>query len=320
MKALIVLAISLTVFGISLLTFVPGFSMSGTWVYLSNANLIVNVILSITLFVSFIVFDWKKVDGAGSIRSTIAKGNGACAFVALMLITIIIPVVTILFESLTHYCASSFIDLVPTPFHFIVLILGPVLNLFCAGLLFQKVDIEPKTVNFLNGMALGISILFAIASLPMYFLMPIALLSGMAWMAYSALFAFIGTLRLFSLLTVFYPILKGHGKLRIAGLLTGLALVVLAQVPIWLTNAFACAATKNPENKSAVQMIKLFGDRQYLLRKCYISGNLNSMNEIALPPIDRDGARVIFKKVTGKEYNSVPKPAAVEQFESRLQD
>lgn len=320
MKALIVFAVALAVYGISLASYIPGFSMSNLGVYIASANLIVNALVSLALILCFGLVDWKKKSGASSIAEVTQTWTSAAAFVAVMLFTVILPFIAILFESLARICATSLIDLIPTPFHFIVLALGPVLNGFCAGLLFMKVDIEPKTVNFLNGMALGIALPFAIATTPLFVLGALALISGMSWMVFSAVLAFFATLKLFSLLTVFYPILKGHGNLRIAGMLTGLALMLLAQVPIWLTNACACAAIKNPENKSALQLIKLFGDRHYLLRKCYLSGNLPSINEMGLPPLDRDGARVVFKKVTGKEYNSVPKPAAVEREESRFKD
>ncbi len=320
MKVLTVFMISLVVFGLSLSSFIPGFSISKMGVFIASANLIVNALVSVLLFISLLVVDWKKKTGANSIGDVTDTWFNSLAFVALMMFTIIVPLATILFEATTHTCGTTLLDLIPTPWHIMLLALGPVLNGFCAGLLFQKVDIEPKTVNFLNGLALGIALPFAVATVPLMILGALALIMGMAWMVFSAVLAVIATLKLFDLLTVFYPILKGHGKLRIAGLITGLVLLLLAQMPIWLTNFCAIQVAKDPNNTAAIHIIKLFGDKHYLLRKCYLSGNMPSINEMGLPFIDTNNVRMVFKKVTGKEYNSFPKPKRVEQEEARLMD
>lgn len=320
MKALAIFAVSLVVFGLSLTSFIPGFSMGQYGVYVSSINLIVNALLFIVLVVSLLLVSWKKKDGTKTLGDITSSWLDALAFVALMLTTVIFPAVTILFEGITHTCAEGFFDLIPTPLHFMLLALGPVLNGFCAGLLFQKVDIEPKTVNFLNGMALGISLPFVIATIPMLIFSLLALVSGMAWMVLSAILAFVGSLKLFDLLTVYYPNLKGHGRLRLMGIGCALILLLLVQIPIWLTNMCTLQAAKDPNNKLAFQMIKLFGDKKYLLRKCYLSGNMASINEVGLPAISTNDAQVVFKQVTKKDYKSYPKPPAVEIFESRLRD
>lgn len=320
MKVLIVFAVSLVVFGLSLSSFIPGFSMGSIGMFIASANLIVNALVSVLLFISLLVADWKKKTGANSIGDVTDTWFHSLAFVALMMFTIIVPLATIFFEATTHTCGTTLLDLIPTPWHIILVALGPVLNGFCAGLLFQKVDIEPKTVNFLNGMALGIALPFAIATVPLMILGALSLIMGMAWMVFSAVLAFIATLKLFDLLTVFYPILKGHGKLRIAGLCTGIVLLLFAQMPIWLTNFCAIQVAKDPNNVAAVQLIKLFGDKHYLLRKCYLSGNLPSINEAGLPFIDTNNVRMVFKKVTKKEYTAFPKPASVISVESRFRD
>ncbi|QQR58370.1 MAG: hypothetical protein IPG59_02420 [Candidatus Melainabacteria bacterium] len=318
MKVLIVFAVSLVVFGLSLSSSFPGFSLSSWGVYISGAYLVLNALVSVCLFISLMVVNWKNKAGANSIAAVTVTWFDSVAFVALMMFSLIVPVMTIAFEATTHACSHILLDFIPTPWHIMVLALGPVLNGFCAGLLFQKVDIEPKTVNFLNGLALGIALPFAIATVPLMILGGLALIMGMAWMVFSAVLAFIATLKLFDLLTVYYPILKGHGKLRIAGLLSGIALLLLAQMPIWLTNFCAIQVAKDPNNTAAIHIIKLFGDKHYLLRKCYLSGNMPSINETGLPFIDTNNVRVVFKKVTGKEYTSFPKPKSVEQEEARV--
>lgn len=320
MKVLTIFLVSLVVFGLSLSSFIPGFSMSNWSVFIACANLIVNALVSVTLFIGLMVLNQKNKVGVNSVSEITATWFDSVAFVALLMFSLIVPMMTIAFEATTHTCSQFLLDFIPTPWHIIVLALGPVLNGFCAGLLFQRVDIEPKTVNFLNGMALGIALPFAIATLPLCILGAMALFMGMAWMVFSAVLAVIATLKLFDLLTVFYPILKGHGKLRIAGLVSGLALLLLAQMPIWLTNFCAIQVAKDPSNQAAIQMIKLFGDKKYLLRKCYLSGNMPSINEMGLPFIDTNSVKMVFKKVTGKEFSSFPKPKSVEQEEARLMD
>jgi len=317
MKVLTVFLVSLVVYGLSLSSFIPGFSIANLSVYLASALLIVNAVLSVVLFICFFIVRWNKVEQAQSISEITGSWLRAIAFVAVLLFTIIFPSVAILFESLTHICAEMF-DLIPTPLHFIVLALGPVLNGFCAGLLFQKVDIEPKTVNFLNGMAIGIALPFLILAVPFFALFAYVLISGTSWLVFSGMTAFFGSCELFNLLGVFYPSIKGFKTVRIMGIVVGFAMVVLVQVPTWLTNGFTNIAARNPDNKSAVQMIKLFGDRNYLLYKCYLSGNRSAINEIGLPRINPTDAQAVFKRVTGKDYKSIPKPERVEREEARM--
>lgn len=320
MKALVIFVVSLVVFGLSLTSFIPGFAMGRSGVYLTSINLIVNALLFVVLVVSLLSVNWTKKDGAKTLGDVTRSWLDASAFVALMLATVIFPAVAILFEGLTHTCADGMFDMIPTPLHFMLLALGPVLNGFCAGLLFQKVDLEPKTVNFLNGMALGISLPFAIATIPILIFSLFALVAGVAWIVLSAVLAFIGTFKLFDLLTLFYSNLKGHSRLRIYGLITGLILLILVQTPIWMTHFMTNLATKDPNNKMALQMIKLFGDKKYLLQKCYLSTNRASINEVGLPVMSTTDAQNVFKQVTKKDYTSFPKPPVVERFEARFRD
>lgn len=320
MKALTLFAITLVVYGISLSLFIPGFSMGNAGAIVANVNYVANALISISLFICLLLVDWRKKTEAKEIGEVTGSWLDATAFTAVIIFTVITPAVTILFEAITHTCADGMFDMIPTPLHFMLLALGPVLNGFCAGLLFQKVDIEPKTVNFLNGLALGIALPFAIATLPLLVLGLLALFSGVVWMIFSALLAFISTIKLFDLLTLFYSNLKVHGRLRMYGLITGLILFILVQTPIWMTHFMTNLAAKDPNNKMPLQMIKLFGDKKFLLQKCYLSTNRASINEVGLPVMSTTDAQNVFKQVTKKDYTSFPKPPVVERFEARFRD
>jgi hypothetical protein len=234
----------------------------------------------------------------------------------LLVMGVVFPLITFLFEWFTGISAGVLFDPLPNWFFILAVALVPAANLWIwlAG---RARDARHAVwLGWLNGAALGVCLFYSILYLPF------APFAGMAIIFFGAgliplgpYFALVATL----FLRAGYQKRIGQVALPRAwkGTLVAFGLLVLLQLPTALTYyGLARAASEDAGNRlQGVRILRNYGDRELILRGCYgmLRRTLNldlvrllaSGNEI----VSADQAREIYYRVTGKPFNAVPPPA-----------
>jgi len=227
---------------------------------------------------------------------------------------VILPVLTLVIECLTHQCANTFFDPIPTWWHVALVALVPAGNLGVWLAARRGGSAHPRALGHLNaftiGVALGYSLLFA----P---LLPLAIfaLAFVGW----------GMLPLTPLISLLAA-LQGRRALRRLpdhplppvwiGLLAALGLLALPVAHQILTNhGLELALREGQEDqRRGVWLLRYAGDRDHLLAACY--GRINQWPVSMFQSQRRSAEEIaqvqqIFYRVTGEAYNSHPAPTFV---------
>ncbi len=236
--------------------------------------------------------------------------------VALLIFGVVLPLATIAFEFVSGACAGLFINPLPTLGHVVLAAFVPGANLAvwlaqCRGHLRRL-----TLLGWVNGAALGISLAFALLFLP---LTPYALASIL--MIIGVVFYGIGLAPLAPAMA-FVSALLLRKRLRAAveeagrvpglwpGMALGLGALLAVSLPIALTTLGLQMAVSDDEARSTrgIRLLRWGGDDEQLLRACYgragRSGELYTWGK----PIAPETARLIYYRVHGQPFNSVPPP------------
>ena len=243
---------------------------------------------------------------------------------------VFLPAIVIAIELVTHMCAQSFFDPMPTYWHVAAVAFVPACNLLIWACLFRaNLEYEPSRnaswLAFANGTAIAVAALYAILFLPLLPLAILAIVAGIGLLPLAPLTAFVSALRLRVALT---DTQSGKPLTRplIGGLVAGLAFVVALDIPPAATRiGIQMAASDTPaERERGLALLRTLGDDDLLLRLCYgaagrptglLSGvvMLTSNNWIG----DRSQrvaspaqAREIYYRLHGVAFNARPAPFA----------
>jgi hypothetical protein len=183
---------------------------------------------------------------------------------------VVLPAIVIGIELVTHMCAQSFFDPMPTYWHAAVVAFVPACNL----LIWAYLEYEPRWnaqwLAFANGAAIAIAALYALLFLPLLPLAILAIVAGIGLLPLAPLAAFVSALRLRVALAGRQ---RGKSLTRalIGGLVAGLAFVVVLDVPPAATRiGIQMAASDTPaERERGLALLRTLGDDDLLLRLCY---------------------------------------------------
>ena len=193
----------------------------------------------------------------------------------LLVFGVILPGIVIAIELVTHMCAQSFFDPIPTYWHVAAVAFVPASNLLIwAYLTSCYLELEPRRsvrwLAFANGAAIAIAALYALPFLPLLPLAILAIVAGIGLLPLAPLVAFVSALRLRVALT---RTQRGRSLTRplIGGLVAGLAFVIALDVPPAATRiAIQMAASDTPaERERGLALLRTLGDDDLLLRLCY---------------------------------------------------
>ncbi len=240
-----------------------------------------------------------------------------------MLFGVLLPFATLLFELLTHACAETLFDPIPTWWHVVLIALVPLVNAATLVAVKQGRTTWLWPLGHGNAAAMAIAFWYAVPFGP---ITPIAVVGilylGLGLLALSPLLAFFltwtargalrraapvrGTLPRLFRLPRFWP-----------GFAAGSLAVLLPFAHQWFTDEVLRVAMSKDELQSrrAVQLLRWAGSRRTLLDACYGRnawgsswGNL-FMTRGFLSRSDTQ-AQEVFYRVTGTPHNSVPAPAS----------
>ncbi len=234
----------------------------------------------------------------------------------LLVLGVVLPLGTLIFELLTGISAGVVFDPLPTWFQVLAVALVPVANFWIwrAG---RARDARRATLlGWLNGIAIGVCFYFVLLYLPLTPFAAIGIIYfGLGLVPLTPLIALTAT-----------PFLRASYGRQIAketlpgagwGALAGFGFLVLLQVPTALTyRGLTRAASDDPATRmQGVRLLRSFGDRELMLRACYgllrREINLDLVRFLASGDriVSADQAREIYYRVTGKSFNSVPPPS-----------
>ncbi|MBS1952684.1 MAG: hypothetical protein JST89_00715 [Cyanobacteria bacterium SZAS-4] len=231
---------------------------------------------------------------------------------------IVLPILAVVFECTTHFCASHFFDPFPSAAHVILFLLIPFTNFLAWLTQYKDLSQHYAFMSLATGMAAGIGIMYSLMFLPILGLSLIfALVGGFGLLGLSPALALPCTLRSekrVSKLAVAKSIYCDPHQLNHIGHLVILVMIVAIELPSTLTRINLSEAASPLTSADGVKWLRKYGNRETMLRACYErSGRatdiIGSLYE-STNPVSIDDARNIFYKVTGVPFNSVPLPAS----------
>ncbi|MCX6998541.1 MAG: VIT domain-containing protein [Kiritimatiellaeota bacterium] len=250
--------------------------------------------------------------------ASVASGHNArplsiFALVALALFGVALPVITLLVEGLSGLCASILFDPLPTLAHVALITLVPLANLLALLALRHPTWRPWKATLWLNGLAMGIALYYALQFAVITPFACIALLYlGLGLLPLSPLMALVCTLLLRRRLRRMAPAAVPVWR----PLLTSLAALLLLAAPkiITLTGLHLAAADNAPTRARGLHLLRSCGSREELLRASYVQRAVEFDPLVWLarlltaqpPPLEQ--IREIYYRVTGQPFNTVRPP------------
>lgn len=232
---------------------------------------------------------------------------------------VIMPAISVSVETMTHICAETFFDPIPTLWHVVLVIFVPLAQFHVWYTINRGSTERLALTGLVNALTIGISLFYSIVYIP---LVPLAALT---------LIFVVGLLPLAPYLSLLAAIvMRNHLKrtvsrapqktftMKASGLFLGLGicalLIALIELPSSLTRyGLRLAASPSPATRTeGIRFLRSFGSKEYLLRSCYertgwatdIAGFLFSLDS----PVTPSEARTIYYRVTGETFDTSEPP------------
>ncbi len=226
---------------------------------------------------------------------------------------VLLPIVSIIFESITGICGAVFFDPLPTHFHTAMFATIPLANLRIILALRRGEASLPPRWAWLHTISVGVGILYSLVFLP---IAPLSLIAiafvGIGFMGLAPMFAVCSALLARKAMKKFGP---ARAPSVWHGLGLALAVFVVIDMPATITRVgMHMAAYEAADTRlRGIQWLRVVGNEDVMLRLCYqkrglAAGLIGSVLEYS-HPIDPESARAIFYQVTGEPFNNRPAPA-----------
>lgn len=226
----------------------------------------------------------------------------------------VMPLTVVAIEWSTGFCAGVFFDPIPTIPHVLLAISVGVINL----IVWLKLGGAPGRRHlwgFLNALAIGISLYFALMFLPLLLMAVIALaFFGLGLLPLTPLLSFVMAL---SLRWNMRRWVKGDAPQRVpmlfTGLLTAALLAALLQLPATLTDAgmYMASSRDVQQQRRGLWLLRHFASEDRMLEACYVerSSTWDPFGYVlGISRIGTEAARGVFYRATGAEFQSRPLP------------
>ena len=229
---------------------------------------------------------------------------------------ILLPATTLLVEALTHMCADSFFDPLPTIGHVFAIAAVPLASVASLWVLKRRETARIEAFIFAQAFAVAVSGVYAMIFAP---LTPVAAFGVMFWglglLPLSPLLSLIAGLRALAALR---RLRRAAGlparRAILGGLAAGVGLLIALNIPATLTRVMLVrAASDDPAvSRSGIAWLRRLGQRDLMLRGASSRGggafDLVSAGLDVLAPIPYDKTREIYYRVTGRPIEAEPAP------------
>ena len=228
-----------------------------------------------------------------------------------------LPIVSLAFELFSGICGGAFFDPIPTFWHVGLILLVPLANwLAWWALREERVQLRAR-LGWANGIALGVSLFYAIVFLPL----SLPGLIGVIWFGFgllplSPLCAFISAIALRRGLR---RLGMESERVSLPGLWRGMALALLAlalvESPVWVTRwGMRMALAEDAQTRSrGLGWLRRLGHQETMLRDCYgrtpMARGMDPLTWVfGADPVSSDQARTLFYQVEGRTFDSFRAP------------
>jgi hypothetical protein len=236
---------------------------------------------------------------------------------ALLLFGVALPLAALGVELGMHLNARVFFDPIPTPFHVLIIAFVAAANVWCWSVVWRKRTVHMLWAARVNGVAIGVALLYSVLFLPLLPLGTIGLLYfGLGGLVWAPLCALIVALRLRVHLR------RGAKEVDLTlrswpGIVIALMLLIALDLPSSITQIAARMALGDRVETRArgLDLLRVVGSEKALLRMCYVrSGRATDMLSFLINlkrPIDILEARSLYYRVTGRSFNTEAAPVEV---------
>jgi hypothetical protein len=225
---------------------------------------------------------------------------------------IILPLIALIVELTTKMCASAFFDPIPTIGHIILVGSVPVLIFITYLTLVIKRYQYPSLGDWLIGFVTGVTSIYTLRFLPLTVLALFGILfMGIGFLALAPHFSLAAAICCrISQNKVFATEPKRKKRGFWIGIIISILLLISFDLPITLTRIglqMTISESKASQVKG-VQFLRTFGDKNFLLRTCYVRPGISDLFGVFFTAIEPEHAREIYYRVTGDSFSSVPRP------------
>jgi len=228
----------------------------------------------------------------------------------LLVLGILLPLGTVVFEFLTGACSGVLFDPMPTFAHAILTVLVPLVCLAVWATVRNGQTRWRRQLGWAISFSMGVSLIYALLFLPMSPFACIGIIFyGIGLLALAPIFAFFAAWRLRWHLG---RMAGEQGGLPNGWLGMGLGILALVAVtlPMIMTEwslQLAVSESKS-ESERGVRWLRIWGEEERMLRACYGRAGRSSGLYSWGKYINPEEARTVYYRVRGRAFNAVPPP------------
>ena len=245
--------------------------------------------------------------------------------VFILLAGVVLPVVSITIEVMSHWCAEVFFDPIPTWGHVALVSFVPLANLLVWWAMQKPTLLRPQLVGYANALSIAISAYYTVVFLSLTPLaIPMVLMFGMGLLALTPHLSLTTALllrwELGKVVSRPKPVAFGTRAL-VVSFAAILGILAVMEIPRTVTRiALKMAVSDSPETQAqGIRWLRSWGDRETLLRFCYVRsfametdivGRLWTQGGV----FDPVQVRQVYYRVTGHVFSAAPPPREMNRF------
>jgi hypothetical protein len=249
-------------------------------------------------------------------QSSLNPGMQRWSLGFLLIFGTVMPLIALLFEWISGLCAAAFFDPLPTVAHALLVGSVPAANLLVWLAVAGRLTLPHRRLVWVSGFALGVAGYYALQFLPMAPFAAIGIVYlGLGLLPLSPLLALLSGVFLRRRLRHLAAAANVPRPRAWPAVVIGFLALVTLNAPVWLTRAGVQWATSDDPAREirGLQWLRTFGHEETLLRACYGRGRgAAGLDPVEWffdgPPPAPEVARVLYYRVTGRAFNTVPAP------------
>ena len=252
-----------------------------------------------------------NVDEPGASQTQFKTAPGP----ALAIFGVVLPTISIVVELCTRACARAFFDPMPTWWHVLLVSSVPAANALVISQIRRGSRCHPRLLMAANAVALTVAAFYAVGFVPLLLPGVVAILFfGFGLLPMGPLFALVAVIFCRCRLASFLGKSRRTAGAQLLGFAAAIAFLGTLEFPnIAARIGLELADSQDPAVQTkGVRLLRSVGSEATMIRACYERPrkftNLAAFLISPENPVRQQEARIIFFRVTGKPFNSVPPP------------